>query len=189
MKTKDLIDALKLADPTGEEHVCVGNVDIHFIQNEPSYYDGPQQIIERDGCEIKSARFQKLGRKVQIHTISILDVLADNHHLPIDYSQLSPLDAQNTMKHHKEYVEFFKNMENEMEYELFHQWALKKAKELTVDLDDFKDITKSFFDKHIDRNAPIPATHLSYNERRVHQWNGDFNVVMENGFLKVKNAK
>ena len=40
MTTKELIEALKKADPEGGTQVCVGNTPIYFVENETAYWDG-----------------------------------------------------------------------------------------------------------------------------------------------------
>lgn len=45
MKTKELVKRLLETDPTGEAHVCVGNIDIIDVDGPmPGYYDG--QFVE-----------------------------------------------------------------------------------------------------------------------------------------------
>lgn len=91
MKVKALIDALsQFAD---DEEVSVGNCDIHFVDIEPSYYDGCQQVLIRDEARndynIIGATRRESGTKVVIHTLSIREAIWDDPDLPIDYSQLS----------------------------------------------------------------------------------------------------
>jgi len=83
MKTKELIQRLQEADPSGELECCVGNIDIYFITQEPAYYDGPLQVLTHDASlrdkawSITGAKIVSSGTKVQIHTLSIEDVILD----------------------------------------------------------------------------------------------------------------
>lgn len=67
MKSKTLIEMLQKADPTGNEEVCVGNVDIHFVETMPAYYDGTLQVLERNEeleCyNIIGAKYRRSGVK------------------------------------------------------------------------------------------------------------------------------
>lgn len=89
MKTKDLIAALKEADPTGELEVCVRNVDILGVWTDPAYYDGCLQVLKRDEegefDHTLGAEFRSSGHKVVIHDMSIRDALLDAPEMPIAY--------------------------------------------------------------------------------------------------------
>jgi len=85
MKTKDLIKRLQEADPSGEVECCVGNLDIYFVEDLPSYYDGALQVLVhdesiRDKCwSVIGGKLIRTGqRKIQIHTLSIEDALFDD---------------------------------------------------------------------------------------------------------------
>jgi len=94
MKTKELIKRLQDADPSGEIECCVGNQDIYFISQEPSYYDGALQVLIhdeklRDKCwSIVGAKIIRTSQpKIQIHILSIQDVLfdtEDNKDFPVE---------------------------------------------------------------------------------------------------------
>ena len=94
MKTKDLIKLLQEADPSGEGNVVVGNADIHFIEPQPAYYDGCMQVLIRDPAlapyyNIVGAKYQGKGNKLNIHTLSISDAIANDPEIPIYYENLS----------------------------------------------------------------------------------------------------
>ena len=78
MKTKELIRQLQDADPSGEIEVCVGNVDIHFVERLEAYYDGTLQVLTRDetrkGYKIVGGKYKRTGSKINLHTLSISDV-------------------------------------------------------------------------------------------------------------------
>jgi hypothetical protein len=94
VKTKDLIAALQEADPTGEEQVCVGNEDIHFVQREPAYYDGALQVLKRDteqSCyNIVGVEYRRSGDKVQIHTLSAEWVILEDSEAPVTFDSDPP---------------------------------------------------------------------------------------------------
>jgi len=83
MKTKEFIRRLQEADPTGEVECCVGNLDIYFVTQEPSYYDGPLQVLVHDESKrdkeysVIGAKLLRNSSKIQIHTIGIDDAIFD----------------------------------------------------------------------------------------------------------------
>lgn len=102
MKTKELIRQLQEMDPTGEEDVTVGNVDIHFVGREPSYWDGCKQVLIRDEeCEyynIIGAKVVSDGDKIVIETLSIRNAIWNDPDIPIEYDEYSE-------RHYKESYE------------------------------------------------------------------------------------
>lgn len=94
MKTKDLIEALQAADPSGEIECCVGNEDIHFVSREPAYWDGCLQTFERDPklkgqFDIRGGIRTAEGDKIQIHSLGLRDLFTDLPDLPIRYVGMS----------------------------------------------------------------------------------------------------
>lgn len=87
MKTRDLIKALQEEDPSGEIECCVGNEDIHFIEEVPAFYDGPLQVLIRDPnnkfYNIIGAKLVSSGKKIQIHYLSLEDAILGNLEIPI----------------------------------------------------------------------------------------------------------
>jgi hypothetical protein len=83
MKTKELIKRLQEADPTGEVECCVGNLDIYYLSHESAYYDGALQVLLHDETKrdkawsVIGAKLKGNGTKIQIHTMSIEDVIFD----------------------------------------------------------------------------------------------------------------
>lgn len=193
MKTKELIRQLQEADPTGEEEVCVGNIDIHFVESLPAYYDGSLQVLIRDEtCKcynIIGGKYKRSGKKVNIHTLSITDAISNNRDMPVDYSELSSDRAESTKKAHDELREWHKRLDNQLEWEYFLKWVKDRASLLTEDTDDVKGEALLFFDKNIspDDAFPegIPSGH-SYNTARLMQWDKLYEVVIDEGFLKVR---
>lgn len=89
MKTKTLIRLLNKADPTGEQEVCVGNVDILDVWSEPAYYDGALQVLIRDenkpDFNVIGAKYVRSGTKINIITYGIMDAIYDNSEIPVDF--------------------------------------------------------------------------------------------------------
>ncbi len=89
MKTKDLIAALMQSDPSGEIECCVGNRDIHFVSRGPAYYDGALQVYIRDESNnIRGVKRTNRGKKIQIHSYSVADLLCNDSELPITYEDI-----------------------------------------------------------------------------------------------------
>lgn len=102
MKTRDLIAALREEDPSGELEVAVGNIDIHFVEKEPAYYDGCLQVLKRDEAKtdcynIVGAEIRGSGAKIVIHTLSIDWMLLEDADAPVtfdgEYAQKNYADA------------------------------------------------------------------------------------------------
>lgn len=112
MKTKELIKRLQEADPSGELECCVGNVDIYFVEQLPAYYDGPLEVLVhdealKDKCwSITGAKIVRSGQKVQIHTISIEDVMFDM----VDDNRDFPISIEDTTEgYYKKRVDQWKS--------------------------------------------------------------------------------
>jgi hypothetical protein len=74
MKSKELIRLIQEADPTGEEHVCIQNVDIWHVSEEPAYYDGALHVVDRDEDERPTrGRRIRTGKKINITPLSVSD--------------------------------------------------------------------------------------------------------------------
>lgn len=194
MKTKELIRQLIEADPSGEEEVCVGNCDIHFIENLPAYYDGSLQVLQRDeNCKfynIIGGKYKRTGRKIQIHTLSISDAISNRQEIPVDYSELAADQQISTKKAHDDLREWHKKLDNELECQYFCEWAKDEAKKITANIEDIKYIAEGFFKKNVSPEDPFPEGGISlgqsYITTRKQQWAKKFQVVMEEGFLKIK---
>ena len=78
MKTRDLIDMLIRADPTGDQHCTVNGIDISFAEVIPGYYDGPYEKIIRDerGYAVGGI-ISRQGIELRIHTREIEDAIFD----------------------------------------------------------------------------------------------------------------
>jgi hypothetical protein len=91
VKVKDLIEKLKTFEPDTE--VCVDNVDILDVVQEPAYWDGCLQILKRDeNCNyynVIGAKLESNGVKVVILPHSIEDATLNNPELPVEYTEYS----------------------------------------------------------------------------------------------------
>lgn len=196
MKSKELIRQLIENDPSGETEVCVGNVDIHFVSCEPAYYDGSLQVLIRDETNpyynITGAKYKRKGNKVQIHTLSISDVVIDNVNCVIDYSELPTDQAERTKKSHEELKKWYVDMTNRLELESFINWAKDEAKLLTEDIEDIEGTATFLFNKNKHcKDTPLPGDGKvplgkSYNETRIEQWKSQYEVSIKNGFLVME---
>jgi hypothetical protein len=198
MKTKELIRRLQQEDPSGEEEVCVDNIDIFFVSREPAYYDGSSQVLIRDETNpfynIIGAKYKREGVKIQIHLHSIHDAISENYNLPIDYSELSEEKANAVRKAHEEYRTWLTNLDTELERNCFVSWAKDRATKLTEDIEDIKNLAELFFEKQsLTRQSPLPTGGVplgeSYYSTRHMQWDEQFEVVLVDGFLKIRNRE
>lgn len=195
MKTKEVIRQLMEADPSGEEEVCVGNVDIHFIESAPAYYDGALQVLTRDPnnkyYNVTGGKYRRSGTKINIHTLSITDAISNNYEreqdCDIDYSELSERDQEQTKKAHDQLREWHKNLDIELEWENFLKWVKEQAAKATADTDDVEGAAKRFFTANVSPGDPMgDMTGHSYVSMRQAQWSRVFEVVVDDGFLKVR---
>lgn len=177
MKTKELIAMLQKEDPTGEEHVCVHNVDIRWVSNEPAYYDGAQQIFIKDEKgRVIGGKYHRSGRKIQIHTTKFSDLLWDRHEeFVIDYSELGQDRQESYKKDHEEIIKKAKELDLELEIEYFVKHIKERAEKITDCAEyDVTEIAKEFymqnFNPYMDFPADIPWTGNSYVDRRNIQW-------------------
>lgn len=90
MTTAELIALLKAADPDGTTPVCVDNADVYFVDRLPAYYDGKLQQLIHDPAKrgkawsIIGARITSAGEKVEIHTVSVSDLVHMHPEIPIE---------------------------------------------------------------------------------------------------------
>lgn len=202
MKTKKLIDLLQKADPSGELEACVGNADIHFVERTPAYYDGSLQVLIRDEnnpfYNIKGGKYVRSGSKVQIHTLSITDVICNetlDNKCVIDYSELGEDQAEATKKAHEELRDWYRDLDIENEKSYFLKWAKREAEKLTADTESIDNIVYSLFEfqKKVSPSDPLPAGGISlghsYVSTREMQWSEKFEVVIQDGFLKIIDKK
>ena len=73
MKTKEFIEMLQKADPSGEAHVRMDGGIPYYAEGKPGYYDGPYSYIDEDG----NYTYSSAGTKVDIYTKDIFDFVDD----------------------------------------------------------------------------------------------------------------
>ncbi len=184
MKTKELIRLLQEEDPTGEEHVVVGNVDISGVCKEPAYWDGSAQMIIRDekGTPI-GGKYCREGNKIQISTLDFNTLIWDRPDIPMDYSELDEARQKSYAENHAKVRQKAKDCDYELELENFTKWALSKT---TQNTELVKVVAKNFFDGNLtpydDMPPDIPIIGESWNSRRHKQWDQQLEVSLDMGF-------
>jgi hypothetical protein len=83
MKTKELIRQLQEADPSGEEEVCVDNIDIYHVSSNHAYWDGCFQVLKHDESKkpyysITGGEFRSKGIKINLVTVDIKSAIYDH---------------------------------------------------------------------------------------------------------------
>lgn len=201
MKTKELIRRLQEEDPSGEIEVCVGNVDIHFVERMPAYYDGSLQVLIRNKntkyYNIVGGKYVRSGDKVNIHTLSITDAISNacsvDSKFEVDYSELSEDRAKATKKAHDDLREWHRKLNIAHEQEYFLRWVKQEAAKVTADTDEVDGVGLRFFDKNVSPDDPLPEGGIplghSYVTTREMQWDQKFEVLIDDGFLKIRNRK
>lgn len=197
MKTKEVIRLLNECDPSGEKEVCVGNVDIHFIDMMPAYYDGPLQVLTRDeskqGYNITGGKYFRSGDKIQIHTLSFSDAITNfgtDTKFDVDYSEVKHDEAQ-YRKNHEDLRQFMRDVEQKCEMDLFSAWFLSVVSTMTVDVEDARQMACDYFTskKNILPTNPITVKDgQSYRDARHEEWNKRFVVSMKDGFINLSEA-
>lgn len=180
MKTRELIKKLFKADPVGDQEVCVGNLDINFVENVPAYYDGAYQVIERDSFgRITGGKYIKSGNKVQINTLAICDIL-EHDNVVISYKEL--LDetlAENYKISDEKTKQVSEEIKIECEYSIFKNWAEEKARLISGDPLDLY-YTKNWFKENISYKSPIiqdpSGKFKSYKILREREWDLKINL-------------
>lgn len=182
MKTKELIRQLQEADPTGELQCVVGGTDIHFVDAEPGYYDGPYEVLLRDETvahfNIIGARLTTEGEKVRIRTLSIEDLIWDNPELPVEYA--CHYTGDYGKEHRREFearLEKIKadahRIRNDIERDHFVAYMASKGVDVTH-AKEFYDVGMSYDDAMPEHIARVQD---SWNNRREMQWDGQLTVA------------
>jgi hypothetical protein len=94
MKTRELIDQLQRADPSGELEVIADGTPVYFVSRQDAYYDGPLEMLIHDDSKrpyysIVGYKVTQRGQKVRLHLMGLSDVLLDEPEAPVDLSELS----------------------------------------------------------------------------------------------------
>ena len=201
MKTKELIRQLQKADPSGEAECCVNNIDIHFVSNEPAYWDGTLEVLQRDESNkyynIIGAKYVAYGTKVVIRPLSIADAIFEDPKLPVDYSNCGSGERASRCREandrrRKEALDVRK----ENEIMMFIDWVNNKALEICEAPGDLSILAKAFFDDNLHHDDPMPediasmkkietrGTEVytvipSYRSRRHYQWNREISLSLD----------
>jgi len=77
MRTKELIDALKKEDPSGELRVTINGEACWYVEQLPGYYDGYYQYVEKENHFPSKLYITKKDNKVVIHTLDWEDYIWD----------------------------------------------------------------------------------------------------------------
>lgn len=188
MKTKELIRQLQKVDPSGEEEVCVANMDILTVDSLPAYYDGPAQVLIRDSEDkIIGGRYKRSGIKVQIFSAAFVDMISNEGAFEVDYSELNPDQAAVTRKVHDDLREWYKRLEVRCELRYFLAWVKSQVEE--ADHEDIEFAVGEFFEQHISPDDPLPPGGVpagqSYVECRHTQWAELYNPHFKDGFFTI----
>lgn len=190
MKTKDLVKILTDKDPSGELEVCVNNLDILYVERLPGYYDGASQVFQRDSSGVVTgASFNRGKDKVQISTLSILDLIFHYDNIEIDYSSLSEKSAESLKKLYEDHLKWKEDLSLRHELEDFQRWVLDKIRSVSEDLPsdfaDYKSEAEDFFkEKNLSFNLPLKSLpNKNYIECRREQWDSLYEVSFKDGFL------
>jgi len=131
MKTKELIEALKKEDPSGELEVCVDNQMVHFVEKQPSYYDGCFEKVDfGEKNNIEQCRFIGEGFKMVIHYYGVEDAIDDNPCVPVLYDSISKRYIGKTIKCRYEIIEFLKELDDKEQIEKVKSIVEQELKEL-----------------------------------------------------------
>ena len=69
MTTKELIEMLQKADPTGNAHIRMEGGIPWFAELKEGYWDGPYSYLDEDGNWVYTTK----GDKVDLHMIDVYD--------------------------------------------------------------------------------------------------------------------
>ncbi len=185
MKTKDLIKMLQREDPTGEEHCCVGNVDISWVGNEPAYWDGNQQIIlYNEKGEIIGGKYHRNGQKIQIHIAPFSDLIWDRQEdFVIDYSELCDERKVAYKKNHDKIISDSKALDLELDLEYFVKHIKERVEKIMDNDEGVEEAAKNFYMKNLNPYIKIPedipVLGNSFVGRRNIQWGRELEVFYD----------
>ncbi len=211
MKTKDLIKLLQEADPSGENEVCVGNADIHFVDTEVAYWDGCLQVLERDPArapyyDICGARYVGEGLKVVIHPLSISSAIFNDEDLPVEFVGMSEQQLERYKKMVEDRRAETRKIHDDVEGESFVEHMRERF--LDQDGEDFRrkeveEAAKKFYAENLSYLDEMPedikhekkqqiisgkeyTVTPSWRDRRWKQWRREIAAAFEDGKLVLK---
>lgn len=72
MKTKEFIEMLQKADPSGDAHIRINGYDAHFFaEHKPGYWDGPYSYLENGYGKDMTWVQTSQGTKVDIRIVDL----------------------------------------------------------------------------------------------------------------------
>lgn len=179
--------------------VSVGNTDIHFISQEPAYWDGCQAVLMRDESkkpyyDVTGVKYRSNGSKLCIRTLSLSDVIWNKHDAIVDVSEVS----EHSKKWYTDFAEKVRKDAKRSEYEnelcYFKRFVYKKLN--VEETERYDKRIKDFFDACMSPEDPFPedlgwqtredGTRWlpSYIDRRDMQWDREIQIfVSEHGDL------
>lgn len=188
MKTKELIKQLQVADPSGDFECTVEGHDIHFVDSNPGYWDGPYELLVRDETQtscynVVGAKLTTKGMKVAVRCLSIEDAIFNDPHMPVTYDCTYVNDGGREASFLAE-VETWRQeahaIKNSVERDHFKEYMMERG----VD----EKIAEAFFNANMTHEDPMPKdikdlgwpkdgkAGLSWNNRRELQWNQEIDV-------------
>ncbi|MBI2668855.1 hypothetical protein HYX14_03355 [Candidatus Woesearchaeota archaeon] len=204
MNTKELIRLLQEADPAGETEVSVGNTPIFFVERQPAYYDGPQEVLIRDPeakhYNVICAKYRQNGDKVVIELHSIEDYLSEYPDGSVDYSELSDnlkleyIDRDNKMRKET------KKMNDGIELDLFKTYVAQRAAQINpdvnIELSHLESLASDYFQQYLSTDDPLPEMQWrqegnhrigeSHNERRHRQWDHEVTITYDGAVFAIR---
>jgi hypothetical protein len=202
VKTKDLIQELQEADPTGELEVCVNNVDIFTVTVEPAYWDGKLQVLKRDPAlkpyyDVVGAKYVTTGSKVVIDPMSITDLLWSEPEVEIDYSDIPEHSRERYIESDNKTRQAGRDVEKKVAMDAFYRWVKKQSERIRPGCsEDCRYSADRFFEKNLTPHDPIAeippkqenmggqmwTVYPSYNERQELMWDNTIQVYWEGGW-------
>lgn len=188
MKTKEVIEMLQKADPSGELECVVGNFPIISAAVLPAYWDGCLQILHRNpGYTFHAAEYVSGDWKCSIRACPIEDALLDNPDLPVKY------DGEYTEKHYKNYVEEerqrVKGIHDSVEKNHFVSYMQRRFS--IQEIEGLQELSNKFYDDNLSftdsfEKEIIETGNNSHYGYRELQWDKDITLLIENGKPIIK---
>lgn len=189
MTTTELIAHLHEADPDGTSEVSVGNVPVTFVTKEPGYYDGRQQVFIRDDRgQIAGAKYNRDRPKIVIHSLSITERLWDDPDMPVDYSGLSPAQAEQRRAYHDRVRQAVREVEFSIVRDEYVAWVRDRFGSLLEENEDILTSAVTFLVDHPELMQPDPAVtdaRLSAKENMQRTWDAKLDVGEQDGYFRV----
>lgn len=193
MKPEKLIELLKECDPDGE--VCVNNVSVTGLQEEPAYWDGKLQLIEADDeGSCLSAKVTGAGRKISLDCPSIHSIIEYKPDLKIDLSGVSGEQRAWWEKSIEESKQSSKDVERDCELKHFIEHMLDRV--TALGWDGCQRLAKrritAVFNKDVDaRKLPEDLKWLgdggwNWYDRREVQWLREFSISLEEELFYIQ---